>query len=299
MPSDKIDRNAPGAVFVGNISYDTSEQDLHNIMSEVGPIKAIKLVINRDTGSHKGFGFVEYHSEAHAKSAMANLAGKDLNGRKIRVDFANQSSSSRRSDTHAQASGGGGDFGAGGGGGDFVGGSAGGGGGARRANQVPAGPSQHEAVRNALGGLTVYQLYDVLKQMKELCQKKPKDAERILLSKPSLAQALLQAQHMLGMVHTSPAGLDLPTDPSVQLPGSEGGANANGLAASAAPSSSKACEGAFCARGGHRSSPSASTKWAAQYTPAAPTWPATSPTTCTKQGRASSWSHGGAKLRVQ
>ena len=50
---------------------------------------------------------------------------------------------------------------------------------------------------------------------------------------------------------------------------------------------------------GHRSSPSASTKWAAQYTPAAPTWPATSPTTCTKQGRASSWSHGGAKLRVQ
>ena len=170
---------------------------------------------------------MEYHSEAHAKSAMANLAGKDLNGRKIRVDFANQSSSSGGViRTRRLAAGRG--LRRGRGGGDFVGGSAGGGGGARRANQVPAGPSQHEAVRNALGGLTVYQLYDVLKQMKELCQKKPKDAERILLSKPSLAQALLQAQHMLGMVHTSPAGLDLPTDPSVQLPGSGGGASTLG-----------------------------------------------------------------------
>lgn len=99
---------------------------------------------------------------------------------------------------------------------------------------VPAGPSQHQAVRNALDGLTVYQLYDVLKQMKELCQKKPKDAERILLSKPSLAQALLQAQQMLGMVHTSPAGLELPRDPSVQQPGAGG---AVGLTSSV-PSSS-------------------------------------------------------------
>ena len=217
MLAEKVDRSSPGAVFVGNISYETSDQDLLNIMSEVGPVKAMKLVLNRDTGAHKGFGFVEYHSEAHAKSAMANLAGKDLNGRKIRVDYASPDAKKRAEQQNSNN--------------DFSGGAVGGGGGdfsdahrpvqmaRRQANQVPAGPSQHEAVRNALSGLTVYQLYDVLKQMKELCQKKPKDAERILLSKPSLAQALLQAQHMLGMVHTSVPGLDLSKDPSVILPG--------------------------------------------------------------------------------
>ena len=46
MPSDKIDRNAPGAVFVGNISYDTTEQDLHNLMSEVGPVKAARVTLH-------------------------------------------------------------------------------------------------------------------------------------------------------------------------------------------------------------------------------------------------------------
>ena len=256
MPADKIDRNAPGAVFVGNISYETSEQDLHDLMSEVGPIKAMKLVINRDTGSHKGFGFVEYHSEAHAKSAMANLGGKDLGGRKIRVDYANQNSKGGGGPGGAGAGGGAGGRGAGNdfqqnsrGGGDFGGGMAGSGSGGdfggeggmvRRhhsANQVPAGPSQHQAVRNALSGLSVYQLYDVLKQMKELCQKKPNDAERILLSKPSLAQALLQAQHLLGMVHTSAAGLDLPRDPNVVQTGEDVGGTDSNMSSSSSSSS--------------------------------------------------------------
>ena len=85
-----VDRNAPGAVFVGNISYDTTQDQLRALMQEVGPIKAIKLVLNRETGQHRGYGFVEYHSAAVAKSAMQNLAGRDLMGRKVRVDSANQ-----------------------------------------------------------------------------------------------------------------------------------------------------------------------------------------------------------------
>jgi hypothetical protein len=57
--------------------------------------------------------------------------------------------------------------------------------------------------------MSVYQIYDVLKQMKALCQEKPQIAETILLSRPPLAQALLQAQQMFGMVHETVEGLDL------------------------------------------------------------------------------------------
>ena len=203
-----VDRNAPGAVFVGNISYDTTQDQLRALMQEVGPIKAIKLVLNRETGQHRGYGFVEYHSAAVAKSAMQNLAGRDLMGRKVRVDSANQNTAKATKVGREQAAsgrngGGGGEFG-----GDF----------SSRAHQqrqqqqphqVVAGPSQHEAVRNSLQQLTVYQIYDVLKQMKALCDQKPQAAEQILLARPPLAQALLQAQHMFGMVHETVEGLDL------------------------------------------------------------------------------------------
>ena len=217
MSNINIDRNSPGAVFVGNISYDTSEAQLRLLMQEVGPIKAIKLVLNRDTGQHRGYGFVEFHTEAVAKSAMQNLAGRDLMGRKIRVDSANTNSSSAKPRKTGHGNGG---HGGGGGGGDFGGGDFGSGGGRPPPSQAPprqlphqvvAGPSQHEAVRSALQQMSVYQIYDVLKQMKALCQEKPQIAEKILLDRPPLAQALLQAQQMFGMVHETVDGLDLPS----------------------------------------------------------------------------------------
>ena len=204
-----IDRNAPGAVFVGNISYDTTADQLRTLMQEVGPIKAIKLVLNRETGQHRGYGFVEYHSHAVAKSAMQNLAGRDLMGRKIRVDSASQNSKDHsggkngKQNNKQQQQSSGGEFS---GGGDFNASHH-----RQQPHQIQAGPSQHEAVRNALQQLSVYQIYDVLKLMKELCEKKPQIAETILLSRPPLAQALLQAQHMFGMVHETVDGLELPT----------------------------------------------------------------------------------------
>ena len=228
-----IDRNSPGAVFVGNISYDTTQEQLRAIMQEVGPIKCIKLVLNRETGQHRGYGFVEYHSLAVAKSAMQNLAGRELMGRKIRVDSASQNAANankskdsgkrkgrgnndnnnynnNNSNSSNNNGGNGGEFG----GGDFGGGTAHPS--QRRhqrqqPHQAAAGPSQHEAVRSALQQLSVYQIYDVLKQMKVLCQERPQIAETILLSRPPLAQALLQAQHMFGMVHETVDGLELPT----------------------------------------------------------------------------------------
>ncbi|KAI8009820.1 Cleavage stimulating factor 64 [Camellia lanceoleosa] len=75
-------------VAVGNIPYDASEEQLIQICEEVGPIVSFRLVIDRETGKPKGYGFCEYKDEETALSARRNLQGYDINGRQLRVDFA-------------------------------------------------------------------------------------------------------------------------------------------------------------------------------------------------------------------
>ena len=154
---------------------------------------------------------MEYHTLAVAKSAMQNLAGRELNGRKIRVDSANQASK-KNSGGSGKGTGGGGEFTEASSGGSIQHQQR------QQPHQVSAGPSQHEAVRSALQHLTVYQIYDVLKQMKEVCVKQPEMAEKLLLSRPPLAQALLQAQQMFEMVHETVDGLELPTTENSVVP---------------------------------------------------------------------------------
>ncbi|XP_076940183.1 cleavage stimulating factor 64-like [Bidens hawaiensis] len=75
-------------VFVGNIPYDATEEQLIQICEEVGPVVSFRLVIDRETGKPKGYGFCEYKDEETALSARRNLHGYDINGRQLRVDFA-------------------------------------------------------------------------------------------------------------------------------------------------------------------------------------------------------------------
>lgn len=75
-------------VFVGNIPYDMSEEQLISIFSEVGPVAGFRLVFDRDTGKPKGYGFCEFNDPETAASAVRNLNDVDVGGRSLRIDWA-------------------------------------------------------------------------------------------------------------------------------------------------------------------------------------------------------------------
>ena len=103
-------------LYVGNLSYNTTEISLRDAFGQVGTVADAKIVMDRDTGRPRGFGFVEMSSDEEAQNAIQQLNGRELDGRAINVNEAQE------------RSGGGG----GGGGGRGRGGGGGGGGGRGR-----------------------------------------------------------------------------------------------------------------------------------------------------------------------
>ena len=87
----------PGVVpvFVGNISFETTEEMVRDVFSEVGPVLAVRFATARDTGKPKGYGFVEFGDSATADAAVRNLNGREVGGRPLRVDFAEHADGSR------------------------------------------------------------------------------------------------------------------------------------------------------------------------------------------------------------
>ncbi len=104
-------------LYVGNLSFNTSESQLRELFAAHGEVASASLVMDRDTGRPRGFGFVEFNNDEHAKAAMNALNGKNVDGRDLTVNEAKP----------RPAGGGGG----GGGRGGFGGGGGGGGGGRR------------------------------------------------------------------------------------------------------------------------------------------------------------------------
>jgi cleavage stimulation factor subunit 2 len=70
-------------VFVGNLTYNTTEEQLRDIFGTVGPVTSVRIVADKDTGRPKGYAFVEYDDPALALSAIRNLDGHDFNARKV------------------------------------------------------------------------------------------------------------------------------------------------------------------------------------------------------------------------
>ncbi|EEF35279.1 mRNA splicing factor, putative [Ricinus communis] len=221
-------------VFVGNIPYDATEEQLIDICREVGPVVSFRLVIDRETGKPKGYGFCEYKDEETALSARRNLQGYEINGRQLRVDFAENDKNADRNREQGR-------------------------GGPGLANIDPqkqiGGPAilgesaQHQPIglhiaitaatvmAGALGGvqtgmqsnlnglqsqsalasdpLTLHlakmsrsQLNDIMSELKVMATQNKESARHLLLTKPQLPKALFQAQIMLGMV--TPQVLQMP-----------------------------------------------------------------------------------------
>merc|ERR1711911_288951 len=78
------------SVFVGNIPYGVTEDQLKDIFGEAGSVVSFRIVHDRETGRSKGFGFYEYQDPSSAQHAMRDLNGYELNGRTLRVDTANR-----------------------------------------------------------------------------------------------------------------------------------------------------------------------------------------------------------------
>jgi len=79
---------ANNKLYVGNLSYDVTEQDLTENFGKAGTCASAKIIRDRDTNRSKGFGFVEMSSEDEAQEAIKKLNGVELNGRKIMVNLA-------------------------------------------------------------------------------------------------------------------------------------------------------------------------------------------------------------------
>src|SRR6202045_1629171 len=112
-------------LYVGNLPYSVSDSDLQQMFEEHGTVQSAQIIMDRDTGRSKGFGFVEMGSDQEAQAAISALNGKEIDGRSLTVNEA-------RPRTEGGRGGSGGGGGGGGRGGRSGGGGGGGGYGGRR-----------------------------------------------------------------------------------------------------------------------------------------------------------------------
>ncbi|SPN97046.1 related to cleavage stimulation factor 64K chain [Cephalotrichum gorgonifer] len=190
-------------VFVGNIPYDLSEEQIIEIFSSAGKVLNFRLVYDRETGRPKGFGFAEYPDSDSASSAVRNLHNHEIKGRRLRVDFSNE--------------GGGGDDDADGDQGQSMGATTN----LHPSNgmssvlpshtqsslpslpagkELPPGVTCTDAISRTLNTLPPAQLLDILTQMKVLATNEPARATELLQQAPQLAYAVFQALLLMNLV---------------------------------------------------------------------------------------------------
>jgi RNA recognition motif-containing protein len=109
-------------VYVGNLSYATTEDDLRTLFAQAGTVKTVTLIKDRDTGRSKGFAFVEFETQVEAQKAISMFNGQQLGDRELTVNLARP-----REERGGRGGGRGGRGGGRGGGGGGYGGGYGGG----------------------------------------------------------------------------------------------------------------------------------------------------------------------------
>ncbi|KAF5023911.1 hypothetical protein F66182_4033 [Fusarium sp. NRRL 66182] len=200
-------------VFVGNIPYGLTEEQITDIFSSAGKVERFRLVYDSETGRPKGFGFADYPDTDSASSAVRNLNDYEIMGRKLRVDFSNEQKSSDddkdqgNSGYNPQVSNG-----------------------AvpsysaqpstlpplPAGKELPHGVSCTDAISRTLETLPPPQLLDILSQMKTLATTEPQRATELLQQAPQLAYAVFQALLLMGLV--SPEAIQSVLEPGAPPP---------------------------------------------------------------------------------
>ncbi|KAI1407080.1 hypothetical protein F5Y13DRAFT_175734 [Hypoxylon sp. FL1857] len=201
-------------VFVGNIPYGLSEEQITDIFSTAGKVLNFRLVYDRETGRPKGFGFAEYPDADSAASAVRNLNDYEIMGRKLRVDYStegrvdgddsNTSSAMAPQPTNGALH------------------SA-----AQPApagslpplppgKELPPGITATDAISKTLNTLPPSQLLDILAQMKSFATTDPARATELLQQAPQLSYAIFQALLLMGLV--SPEAIHSVIDTSAAAP---------------------------------------------------------------------------------
>ena len=93
-------------LYVGNLSYETTEDDLRSLFTQVGTVNEVALIKDRDTGSSKGFAFVTMNSQEEANKAIEQFNGRSMGNRELTVNIARPREERPRSNYDSNRSGG-------------------------------------------------------------------------------------------------------------------------------------------------------------------------------------------------
>lgn len=175
-------------IFVGNLAFNTTEEQLHQAFSETGRVIKVRLVTDAETGKPRGFAFVEFEDPQAALSAIRNMNDYELNGRRIRVNFSNSShlealagklgmdlsQQTQRAQTSSSTT----------------------------SASAPTSAGTN-AVADALKAMSKGEMYDIVAKLKEIADQDPDEARRILSGHPQLPEAMLFLMSKLDMVQSS------------------------------------------------------------------------------------------------
>ena len=75
-------------IYVGNMSYETTQENLESLFAQYGSVDSVKIITDRETGRAKGFGFITMNDDSSAQNAIAELNGKEFDGRTLKVNEA-------------------------------------------------------------------------------------------------------------------------------------------------------------------------------------------------------------------
>ncbi|GIZ48229.1 hypothetical protein CKM354_001129700 [Cercospora kikuchii] len=205
-------------VFIGNIPYGVSEEQIMDIFGRAGQVVNFRLVYDKETGQPKGFGFLEYTDTDAAASAVRNLNEYDLGGRTLRVDYSNDNRSTNNSNQNQN----------------------------QDNNRVPPpfnmngqppprpdpsalpplppgqdlppGVTAFDAISQTLRAYPTQNLIDFISQAKVLCNTNPGQANALFTQAPQLAYATFQALTLLDLVDANVVQQLIATFPQAAQP---------------------------------------------------------------------------------